>query len=74
VRAGEADLDDARALLARLRQGTAERDRDAALGALSLALGRLNARARRARALSEPSALAGFESLREEARAWAPLR
>lgn len=73
-RAGEEDVRDVRAALEWLRAGAAGRDRDAALGGLSLALGRLHARARRARALGDAGALAPFEALRDEARRWAPPR
>ncbi|MFO0602359.1 MAG: FecR domain-containing protein [Polyangiales bacterium] len=68
ARAGEVDARDAREALTRLRAGQSGRDRDAAEGALSLALGRLHARARCAQAL-EAGALPGFEALRDEARA-----
>jgi hypothetical protein len=72
MRAGEEDVRDLRALLDGLRVGASGRDRDAALGALSLALGRLHARARRARALGDAGALSPFEALRDEARRRAP--
>ncbi len=68
ARAGEVDARDAREALTRLRAGPSGRDRDAAEGALSLALGRLHARARCAQAL-DAGGLPGFEALRDEARA-----
>jgi hypothetical protein len=69
ARAGAGDERDAREALGRLRAGLIGRDRDAAQGALSLALGRLHARARRARELAGPgdagAALGAFEALRD---------
>jgi len=73
-RAGAEDVADVRAAFEWLRGGASGRDLDTALGGLSLALGRLHARARRARALSDAGALAPFEALRDEARRWAPPR